>query len=161
MPGLILDSQDDYGYCFCQGVYSFSLSLCFTLLRLSCQEHFVFSLHPYCLLRFGAALRHAVVVVVAVCECMCVRVCVGAWVPVRARARARACVCVCVCVCVLGPGTLCFVSADIDAVRGILNDLLCLRIDPMLGKSVKWGLEVGVLFQRSALLGWCRHSGIF
>ena len=142
MPGLILDSQDDYGYCFCQGVYSFSLSLCFTLLRLSCQEHFVFSLHPYCLLRFGVALRHAVVVVVAVCECMCVRVCV------------------CVCVCVLGPGTLCFVSADIDAVRGILNDLLCLQIDPMLGKSVKWGLEVGVLFQRSALLGWCRHSGI-
>ena len=116
----------------------------------------MFSLHPYCLLRFGAALRHAVVVVVAVCECMCVRVCVGAWVPVRARARARARV----CVCVLGPGTLCFVSADIDAVRGILNDLLCLQIDPMLGKSVKWGLEVGVLFQRSALLGWCRHSGI-
>ena len=85
-----------------------------------------------------------------VCACVCG--CVGACT------RAR--VCVCVCVCVLGPGTLCFVSADIDAVRGILNDLLCLQIDPMLGKSVKWGLEVGVLFQRSALLGWCRHSGI-
>ena len=51
------------------------LSLCLSLVLLSwyclCQKHFVFSPHPYCLLRFGAALRYVVVVVVAVCECMC------------------------------------------------------------------------------------------
>ena len=72
---------------------------------------------------------------------------------------ARACVCVCMCVCLdlvssvlLVPVSMLFVGSPVY--------LLCLRIDPMLGKSVKWGLEVGVLFQRLALLGWCRHSGI-
>ena len=87
--------------------------------------------------------------------CVCVRV----WV--------RECLCMCVCVCVCARArarldlVLCVSLVPISMLFvGFLNDLLCLRIDPMLGKSVKWGPEVGVLFQRLAVVGWCRHSGI-
>ena len=72
-------------------------------------------------------------------------------------------VCACVCVCVRArlDLVLCVSLVPISMLFvGFLNDLLCLRIDPMLGQSVTWGLEVGVLFQRLALLEWCRHSGI-
>ena len=73
------------------------------------------------------------------CVCVCVCVCGGGCVSVCA------CVCLCVCVCVC----VC-VSVSLDLVPsvslvpismlfvGFLNDLLCLRIDPMLGQSVKW-----------------------
>ena len=67
--------------------------------------------------------------------------------------------CVCVCVCLDLVPSVSLVPISMLFVR-FLNDLLCLRIDPVLGQSVKWGLEVGVLFQRLALLGWCRLSGI-
>ena len=100
-----------------------------------------------------------VVVVACVCVCVCVCVC--------ARARARACVCVCVCSYVCVRVCVCVYlktgvsSVPVSMLRvGFLVDLRYLWINSVLRQSVKWGLEVGVLFQTIALLGWCRHSDI-
>ena len=92
-------------------------------------------------------LRYVVVVVIVVVVAVCEWVCV--WV--------RGCLYVCGCLDLVPSISLVPVSM---LFVGFLNDLLCLQIDSMLGQSVKWGLEVGVLFQRLALLGWCRHSCI-
>ena len=71
----------------------------------------------------------------------------------------KKCVCVCVCVCVCLKTGVSSVPVSMLGV-GFLVDLRYLWINSVLRQSVKWGLEVGVLFQTIALLGWCRHSDI-
>ena len=148
-------------------IHSLSLSLarpfahsCFTHLRLPvylklCQQHWIFTPHILstkvwcCFVSCcgGNSGGGGGGLWVCICLCVCVSV------------LARACVCVCMCVCLDLVSSVLLVSVSMLFV-GSPVDLLCLRIDSVLGQSVRWGLEVGVLFQRLALLGWCRHRDI-